>query len=491
MSSASVVRTDHAAWHLPLGVLGGVLLGAAVLGASRVSVTWMLVLAAAACLPLCFLLLGSITKVFRVLLVLSLAMSFDIFLGYSDRYQTLRPGVPITLTALVLVGLYGLQVVGAVVVRPSMRRPSAVTIVFGIFVVWAAASIFVAPEPGYVVQALPGVVTSFLLCVYARRLMHHADDERFTVGCIALAVLMSGMVGLLQYVTGGWPSPALLGGRETEIVQGYQRIPLSRVSGLLSHPNTFAVLLNGLLPLMLTMAFLSRVRLLRLVCALAFVFGAAAMLLTYSRAGWTSFGVSSALLLVVIPKRRWHPGFGTALLLVVVASFVLVVLAATPLYSRVATRLTEDDQGAGRSRLPLATASVDLIAQHPLTGVGLGNYKFASPIVADERGVLLLEAGDGLPMRVHNLALLTAAELGVPGLLLLMTLIGLFLAHGVRAIRFGDERQESVAIGLVCGLVANVTHSMFEPATLADVSYMILPFLGGCLTGLGEKIGTR
>jgi O-antigen ligase len=487
VSHPALSRTGHAPWALTAGALG-VLLGVAVLWAGRVSATWVLLVGAAGCLPLLFLLLGSMRQAFRALLILSLTMTLDVFIGYSDRFQTVRPGVPITLSALVLVCLYGAEVLAAILRKSSFRAPASVTIPFGLLVAWAALSILVAPEPGYVLQAMPGYVTSFLICLYAVQLTRGTANLRFTVTCIALAVLMSGLVGLLQYVTGGWPSPGLLGGRESEVVQSYQRVPLSRVSGLLSHPNTFAVLLNGLLPLVLALAFVVKPRILRVLCVGAFLLGAIAMLLTYSRAGWTSFAVSIALLLIVIPKRRWHPGLGTALIAVVMVSVVTIILAATPLYARVTTRLMEDDQGAGRSRIPLAAASVDLIRQHPFTGVGVGNYKFASPIVADERGVLLV-AEDDMPMRVHNLFLLTAAELGLPGLLLLLTIIVLFFAKAIRAARAGDEFQTTVAIGLACGLVANLTHSMFEPATLADASYLTLSFLGGCMTGLGDEVG--
>lgn len=490
MSIAVLSRNRHAARALPIGALGGVLLGAAIVVASGVSTPLILVLGAAGCLPLIFLLLGSMTRGLRALLILSLMLTFDVYVGYSDRFQTVRPGVPITLTALVLVCLYGAEAVAAILRKSSFRVPIAVTVPFALLVVWAALSFFIAPEPGYVIQSMPGYVTSFLIYLYAVQMTRGTADLRFTVVCIALAVLMSGSLGLLQYITDGWPSPALLGGRESAIVQSYQRIPLSRVSGLLSHPNTFAVLLNGLLPLLLALAFVITPRVLRVLCVGAFVLGTGAMLLTYSRAGWTSFAVSIGLLLLVVPKRRWHPALGTALMAVVAMSFVTIILVATPLYSRVTTRLMEDDQGAGRSRIPLAGASIDLIRQHPLTGVGVGNYKFAAPLVADERGVPLVSE-DGMPMRVHNLFLLTAAELGLPGLLLLLTMIVLFFARAISGMRSGDELRTNVAIGLACGLIANLTHSMFEPATLADASYLTLSFLGGCMTGLGDTMGEQ
>lgn len=470
---------------VPVGLLAGVLLGGVILLAGS-SLKGVLVLVAVGCLPLLLLVLGSMTSVLRGLLIFSISMSLDIYPGFSDRFVETLPGVPISLTAMLLVALFGFGLLEAGMRKPAMRRPAAVTIVFALLVVWAVLSVSVAPRPGYVLQALPGYATSFVLCLYASRLMTSSDGMHFTVGWIGLAVLVSGALACVQYLTGGSPNLTLLGGSETQMVQSYQQGQISRVSGLLRHPNTFAVFLNGFLPLLLVLAFTLERYALRLLCAAAFVLGLIALVLTYSRGGWLSLGVSIGLILLVVPRRHWRPRLATGLLAVSALALLVVVGLTTPLYSSIAVRISEDDQGAASSRVPLAHASLDLIREHPVTGVGLGNYQFAAPLVTDDRGVLLIEAGDGRPMRVHNLFLFTAVELGVPGALLLAAIVTLFLVRGIHVIRRGSTMQSWVALGLTCGLLAIMAHCMLEPATLADPSYLILSFVGGCLTGLGN-----
>ncbi len=115
-----------------------------------------------------------------------------------------------------------------------------VIVPFALLVVWGALSIGVAVQPGFVVQGLPGYVTAFLTCLYAVQLMRGEREIGFTITCIAVAVSVGGGVDILQDVTGGWPSLSLLGGREADVVQDYAGGGLSRVSGLLRHPNTFA-----------------------------------------------------------------------------------------------------------------------------------------------------------------------------------------------------------------------------------------------------------
>lgn len=472
---------------VPAGLFGGALLGLLILLASGSSLKWLLILTAMGCLPVLLFVLGSMTTVFEALLIFSLSMSLDMFFGFSDRFVETRPGVPVSLTALLLLCLYGLGMVNAGSRRVSSGQRNPATVTFALLVVWAALSFFVAPRPGYALQALPGYVTAFLLYVYALRLMTSDNRIMFTARWIALAVTVSGALACVQYLTGGFPSLTLLGGSDTQFVQDYAHEQISRVSGLLHHPNTFAVLLNGFLPLLLVLAFTVKERWRRLLFTAAFGLGTVALLLTYSRGGWLSFGVSLAVIAVVTPKKHWRPGLGTALSAVVCLSLVVVVLVATPLYSRILARVDEDDQGAAQSRMALARTSLDLIGQHPIVGVGLGNYQFASPIVTDDRGVPLIERGDGRPMRVHNLFLFTAVELGLPGALLLAATIVVFLVRAVSAIRHGDAVSAPVGLGFACGLLAILTHCMLEPATLADPSYLILSFVGGCVTGLGGR----
>jgi O-antigen ligase len=489
MMPGAVIAADDRrnAGGLAVAAGGGMLIGLIILVATGSSLKWVLVLTAVGCLPVMVLGLGSLTRTFQALLIFSLSMTLDIFLGYSDKFVETRPGVPVSLTAILLLCLYGLVLIDVGHSGAPVRRRHAATVTFGLFLIWAGLSLLVAPRPGYALQALPGYLTSFLIYLYALRLMSSVDGIRFTSTWIALAVIVSGVLGCVQYLTGGFPSLALLGGSETQFVQGYANEQISRVSGLLHHPNTFAVFLNGFVPLLLVLAFTLTEQPLRLMCGAASALGTLALLLTYSRGGWLSFGVSLAVLVMVIPKKEWRPGLGMALLTVVALSLLLVAVVATPLYSRIVTRLEGDDQGAAQSRTALARMSLVLISEHPFVGAGLGNYQFASPVVTDDRGVPLIEAGDGRPMRVHNLLLFTGVELGIPGAALLAVTIALFLVRAVSVIRNGARLSARVGLGLTAGLLAILIHCMLEPATLADPSYLVLSFVGGCVTGLADR----
>lgn len=464
------------------------MLGLLILAAAGSSLKWLMIVTAAGCVPALLLVLGSLTRVLQALLVFTLSMSLDFYLGFSDRFAETRPGVPLTVTAILLCGLYGLSAInGGSPDEGRDRARMSATVPFAMLVAWAGFSLLSSSRASYVLEALPGYVTSFLLYLYSRRLMRSNAQIRFTLAWIALAVLCGGVIGLVQYVTGGFPSFTVLGGSATQISQSYQSVQLSRVSGLLlRHPNTFALFLNGFLPVLLVLTFTRQARGMRLLAAAAFAAGLLALVLTFSRGGWLSFAVSVALVVAAAPKTEWRLGLPSLLVAVTTLSVLLVVLLTTPLYSRIMTRVADDDQGAAQSRQPLLKMSLRLIGAHPVAGVGLGNYQLASPIVTDDRGVALIEAADGLPMRVHNLVLFTAVELGVPGAVLLVTTIALFFWRGFAALgRRCTSLHSSVALGFTCGLVAILTHSMLEPATLADPGYLILPFVGGCLTGLG------
>ena len=96
----------------------------------------------------------------------------------------------------------------------------------------------------------------------------------------------------------------------------------------------------------------------------------------------------------------------------------------------------------------------------PLTGVGPGNFSDASrQHVEDEK--ITVEA-----LHAHNIFLNTAAELGVPGLLILLGLTVSLVIVGRQTLRALPEsesaRDRAFVVGLESGLLALVVAQLFH-----------------------------
>ena len=126
---------------------------------------------------------------------------------------------------------------------------------------------------------------------------------------------------------------------------------------------------------------------------------AATILFTKSRAGL--LGLAAVLLVLVIEGRKLRPGLGVAAL--------VALLLATPLmpswfWVRLGsiTNPAQDESGSRQARKDLMWEGWQTFVEHPLTGVGAGQFKNYNPPDRLE------------PWReTHNVLLQVAAELGV------------------------------------------------------------------------------
>jgi probable O-glycosylation ligase (exosortase A-associated) len=91
-----------------------------------------------------------------------------------------------------------------------------------------------------------------------------------------------------------------------------------------------------------------------------------------------------------------------------------------------------DDQGSAEQRFQIWKMSLRIIADHPVTGVGVGTYGAAHGRYATVNPDLRLAGGD---RDTHSTYLNIAASAGIPGLVIFLLLIGTALAHADRVRR--------------------------------------------------------
>ncbi|HUW34480.1 MAG TPA: O-antigen ligase family protein, partial [Planctomycetota bacterium] len=160
---------------------------------------------------------------------------------------------------------------------------------------------------------------------------------------------------------------------------------------------------------------------------LALIWQGAALVLTFSKGGFVTLAVMAAAFaaLTVLPGIvRRHRG-------IVIAGAIVLALAAgigaAGVISHVAAQgfgeASTGTEGSLRVRLGYWAAAGRMIIDHPLQGVGLGNFgDFYSQYK-------LAEAGE--VQRAHNNYLQVAAEMGIPGLIVFCVLWGGFLLAGI------------------------------------------------------------
>ena len=183
------------------------------------------------------------------------------------------------------------------------------------------------------------------------------------------------------------------------------------------NPNGLAVVLNLILPLSVALFLVTRRPVVRAGLLMILFLEVVAVILTFSRGGFLTLATTGILYLWRFHKRqegRW------AVVALVVALICIPLLPAS-YFDRLGTITDKDSDptGSSQARWRDMVAAAYVGVQNPIVGVGLGMNAWA---LDEERGPALDVSGrNGLG--VHNLYLVYAAELGIPGLVLFVMLL--------------------------------------------------------------------
>lgn len=168
--------------------------------------------------------------------------------------------------------------------------------------------------------------------------------------------------------------------------------------------------------------------------------------------------------------------------LAVVAMFVFIV-APPQFFDRMGTmtQTGEEMEGSAQGRLLAWGAGVRMAMDHPLLGVGPGHYpvKYGAEYKPDGYGL------NEIPWQTaHSSYFLLLGELGLPGLIFLLGIIGSNLAAGERLLREIKPRLANDDLGgqnLVVALNASLIAFMVGGAFLSGAYYPHIYVLAGLL----------
>ena len=231
--------------------------------------------------------------------------------------------------------------------------------------------------------------------------------------------------------------------------------------GVLENPNDLAINIAINIPFCLAFLLRGRGPIRKGIWAIGLIAMVYAVTATYSRSGFLALLVGVALCLweFGVRGRRWH------LILLAGMMGVGMVAFAPPNYAIrlqsifVGRMAGSQDNGSVDARRELLETSLQLMAQHPIVGVGPGNF----PVVTGSWKV------------AHNTYTQMGAEGGIPALLLfLLVLLAAFrsvLSVRRSALYKQDKDAEILAGGLVAAFGAYLTGAFFS-----DTAYNLFPY---------------
>ncbi len=282
---------------------------------------------------------------------------------------------------------------------------------------------------------------------------------------------------------------------------------LLRVYGTFDQPNPYAGYINITLAIVLTLALLAQNVMLRILAGMAMILLAIALYLSQSRGGEIAIAIGGIIVLAII---------GAYCAGLVPQHYFMPILKQLGLAGISLTAPNDADYSTAE-RLAHWIAGINMFLDHPLLGVGIGNYPVAYPKYFIT--IFVLPLG-----HAHNYYINIAAETGIVGLGgFMLFLVAIFVAggHTLRAIntrlqQFQKQRKSlqdiaekeqhptftpskmlvndrALAIGLLAALVSICVHNLVDNLFVHSITnlFALLLALLIRLEGVMPNVGSN
>jgi putative inorganic carbon (HCO3(-)) transporter len=393
---------------------------------------------------------------FAVIVIMDLTLGFVLFTGLSFL-DVLNGSSSFTGTKVVGLLLF-VSWVARIATRQRADMRSFVAenpaLVFALIAMlgWCALSFAWATSPSTALGGTGRYALDMMLVPIAFMAMRERQHVVWVISAFVVGAVVSSMYGFLH------PVAATSG-------------DAGRLTGLNGDANGEATVLAAAIPLLIGLIGVvrhsARFKLAALV-GVIILFGG--LVDTLSREGLLS--LAAVMVVAVIFGGRWR-GLAAVLLVVGVTATAGYYFVLAPLASR--QRVTMSDT-SGRSSI--WTVAWRVIKAHPVLGVGNDNFILVEGRYINRPGAIQANFIVVAPKLTHNTFLEALADLGIPGLLTLVAVLGCAIGAAVRAARIfercGDSRMELISRTVVLALVAVLTSDLFVASGYAKYLWILL-----------------
>ncbi|MDI6716066.1 MAG: O-antigen ligase family protein [Actinomycetota bacterium] len=285
---------------------------------------------------------------------------------------------------------------------------------FLVFLFFSAVSMVVAPSLSEAALVIVRFIGYFLLVLIVGQTVKSKETLTWLLILMVVAGAATGLFGIYQYLYA--PDTAKIGLYDlTEDVA-------ARVGSTFGNPNFYAEYLVLMIPIGLALVLGLRGIFRRTYMAAATLLLFVGLILTYTRGSWMATGIG--IVLMSLLTETW-------LFWVWAALFAAALIAAPGVASRLAS-ITDITGGTAGFRMKLWRIASGIIREHPLVGIGIGNYyeAFTEYVFRNPKqnvGWVMYGA--------HNSYLTIWAETGIFGILSFVLIILVSIKYGLYIMR--------------------------------------------------------
>jgi hypothetical protein len=308
------------------------------------------------------------------------------------------------------------------------------------------------------------------------------NHVRRSVGIILIAGILLGALTITQVTTGNFQNE--FGGfARIKHAHIYGKEFEPRVAGPLGDPNYFAQILLILVSLSLYTAWGQTRWFWKLSAYMSTLVIGTTMVLTYSRGGTLALACVLILILLDCNINLRQLAF---LLVLVAGVFLLLPIGFRQRLTTIKQILPGSEQvihpdSSFEKRKLLTKAAFKIFVDHPVFGVGAGNYTVYYEEYADKIGSAAREYEDPAERHYpHSLYLEIGAETGLLGLCIFVLILGTCFVYLRRArsrfIKWGDTYMGGLAKAFEISLIGYLISSIFLHGSFQRYLWLIFAF---------------
>ena len=284
----------------------------------------------------------------------------------------------------------------------------------------------------------------------ARSMARDGKLERLTFAALLASGVVQSLFALHQFLFSDWYA-RVLPGYFNEYIQPSIRGGIVRAVGGFIDPNNLAAYLNVCFAVALALLLFASIRWpARAGLAVAAMLFLAGILLSGSKAGLVVTILIAAGLLLLRDRR---------LLIVILLIVAALLVVPNPVRDQFFDTVANDPYFG--IRFDIWGASLAMAADHPIAGVGAGNYPFVSQRYAPATEQFLVRYSH-VPTKAHNSYLHALDEWGIIGFLPLALMV-LYVLQALTASakrRFREEEGGALRLGFAAGIAGLIVHSL-------------------------------
>ena len=241
---------------------------------------------------------------------------------------------------------------------------------------------------------------------------------------------------------------------------------LTRISGLMSHPNELAIYMGFIIVLAVSLIFSRVSRPLKLICLTTIGVALVVLANTYSRSSWF---VTFLFLALTVGMYAWKTGNQKKVSIYVLGLAIVGTIVLIPFSENISNRLVRDRSTDVRPLL--WQVALTTIESAPVLGVGYRNYE--TTVFENDK------TNEGVttyfPSTPHNHYLLIAAESGIFALLIFLWLNAVMLYEAWYFIKSAVSYLNNMGFSFSAFIFMYLLYSMVQ-AGYNDYLYVFFSF---------------